>query len=172
MKKRALYIGRFQPIHLGHVDAIQQILKHPDHFDEIIIAIGSAEDSFLLENPLTASERFELILGVLEEMKIPREKVWILPVRNIDNYALWPAHVIHLCPEFNAVFSGSPIVRKLFHDFTEKKVYEINTKRVCISATEIRKKVKKGEDVSSFLPKSVQEYLQKLDFRKRLQEIE
>ncbi|MCK5304665.1 MAG: adenylyltransferase/cytidyltransferase family protein, partial [Candidatus Heimdallarchaeota archaeon] len=37
---RALYLGRFNPPHKGHIYAIEHILEHTD-IDEIIILIGS-----------------------------------------------------------------------------------------------------------------------------------
>jgi nicotinamide-nucleotide adenylyltransferase len=43
---KALFIGRFQPLHLGHLDALKQISK-----EEIIIGIGSSQYSGTKENP-------------------------------------------------------------------------------------------------------------------------
>ncbi|MFB0514560.1 MAG: adenylyltransferase/cytidyltransferase family protein, partial [Candidatus Bathyarchaeia archaeon] len=40
MVKRGLFVGRFQPIHKGHVKAISDILKQ---VDELVIVIGSAQ---------------------------------------------------------------------------------------------------------------------------------
>jgi len=48
---RGLYIGRFQPYHLGHQAVLEKIARE---MDEIIIVIGSAEASHTLENPFTA----------------------------------------------------------------------------------------------------------------------
>ncbi|MEM0023032.1 MAG: adenylyltransferase/cytidyltransferase family protein, partial [Archaeoglobaceae archaeon] len=48
---RALFIGRFQPYHLGHHEVVKKILEE---VDELIIGIGSAQESHSLENPFTA----------------------------------------------------------------------------------------------------------------------
>ena len=40
--KRAFYIGRFQPFHLGHYSVITSIAEE---VDELIIGIGSAQTS-------------------------------------------------------------------------------------------------------------------------------
>ena len=48
----ALFIGRFQPFHSGHVDAIKQISEK-----EIIIGIGSSQYSGTDDNPYSFEER-------------------------------------------------------------------------------------------------------------------
>ncbi|MCJ7698989.1 adenylyltransferase/cytidyltransferase family protein, partial [Candidatus Bathyarchaeota archaeon] len=42
MVGRGLYVGRFQPFHLGHLCAVKKILGE---VDEVIVAIGSAQYS-------------------------------------------------------------------------------------------------------------------------------
>ncbi|HLN89981.1 MAG TPA: adenylyltransferase/cytidyltransferase family protein, partial [Candidatus Binatia bacterium] len=54
MVNRGLYVGRFQPFHLGHLDAIKYVLKE---VDELVIVIGSAQYSHNSNNPFTAGER-------------------------------------------------------------------------------------------------------------------
>ena len=58
LEKRGLFLGRFQPFHLGHLDVIKQALKM---VDELVIVIGSAQYSHTFENPFTDSEREEMI---------------------------------------------------------------------------------------------------------------
>lgn len=55
---RALFVGRFQPFHNGHLAVINQLLER---HNEVIIAIGSAEESISSDNPMTAGERVEMI---------------------------------------------------------------------------------------------------------------
>ena len=51
---KALFIGRFQPFHNGHLKVVQEILKE---FDEVIIGIGSSKYSGTLDNPFSGEER-------------------------------------------------------------------------------------------------------------------
>ncbi|TMI56005.1 nicotinamide-nucleotide adenylyltransferase, partial [Candidatus Bathyarchaeota archaeon] len=37
-----LYVGRFQPFHLGHLEAVRHILSK---VDELVVVVGSAHDS-------------------------------------------------------------------------------------------------------------------------------
>ncbi|MEM2975778.1 MAG: adenylyltransferase/cytidyltransferase family protein, partial [Candidatus Bathyarchaeia archaeon] len=48
--KRGLFVGRFQPFHLGHLTAVKNILKS---VDELVIIVGSAQYSHRLDNPFT-----------------------------------------------------------------------------------------------------------------------
>ncbi len=49
MVNRGLYVGRFQPFHLGHLDAIKYALKE---VDELVIVIGSAQYSHNSQQPV------------------------------------------------------------------------------------------------------------------------
>jgi nicotinamide-nucleotide adenylyltransferase len=143
MKKisTALYIGRFQPFHLGHLDAVKQILQK---CERILIVVGSAEDSYLSDNPFTVGERISMIDEALRAEKIEASSYMILPVRNIDNYALWTAHVQMYCPYFDVVFSGSEIVRGLFESCSDKPVFGLDF-NFEISATRIRNAIKAND---------------------------
>ena len=57
---RGLYIGRFQPYHLGHQAVLESI---SEEMDEIVVVIGSAQESHTIDNPFTAGERMEMISG-------------------------------------------------------------------------------------------------------------
>ncbi|MHA1450429.1 MAG: adenylyltransferase/cytidyltransferase family protein, partial [Candidatus Hodarchaeales archaeon] len=52
---RALFLGRFNPFHLGHLAAIEYIRKDKD-VQEVVIGIGSSDKSFSLIHPFSAGE--------------------------------------------------------------------------------------------------------------------
>lgn len=165
----ALYIGRFQPFHLGHLDAIRQIFEiNPPEY--LLIGIGSAEENYLSYNPFTAGERFQMIFESLTESGIPRESFCICPVRNINHYALWPEHVRQLLPPFSRVFSGSEIIRQLFHSLPGITPIPLQN-RTGISATAVRNAMLKGEDWTTMVPAGTERILQKMEGEKRLQAI-
>ena len=105
----ALYIGRFQPFHKGHANAIEQIFKTIETGDVLYIGIGSAENNFTDQNPLTAGERFEIIESAMQEMGIDKKRYSIVPIRNIDHYALWPYHVQQYIPKISQFFMNGVI---------------------------------------------------------------
>lgn len=53
---RGIYPGRFQPFHLGHLEVLKWGLNK---VDELIVLVGSAQESHTLTNPFTAGERIE-----------------------------------------------------------------------------------------------------------------
>src|SRR3989337_2069484 len=77
MTTRGLYVGRFQPFHLGHLDAIKEVLKA---VDELVIAIGSAQYSHNLNNPFTAGERLVMVRQALMEADVDYFRIWMVPV--------------------------------------------------------------------------------------------
>ncbi|MBI2453091.1 nicotinamide-nucleotide adenylyltransferase [Candidatus Peregrinibacteria bacterium] len=166
--KIGLFIGRFQPFHLGHLDGLNQVLKE---CEKVIIGIGSAEDSFLPENPFTTRERFQMIEKTLKEKKIPENRYNIIPIRNIQNYALWTRHVELLTPPFDTVYSGSFIVRKLFNEYGKCEVKKI-TMQKNINATSIRKKMLSDENWQKFVPKVVADFILKIDGINRMKNIQ
>ena len=71
-----VYIGRFQPIHVGHLQIIKEGIKNEDKF---LIIVGSI-DKKNAKNPFTFEERKEFILGALTEDE--KKKITILGLRD------------------------------------------------------------------------------------------
>lgn len=165
--KTALFIGRFQPFHLGHLSVIKKALAEVDF---LIIGIGSAEDNFTPQNPFTAGERFEMIKNTLDKEKINPQKYCILPFRNINNYALWCQHVKLLAPPFQIVYTGSSLVKRLFENEKKYKIKDIK-KEIDICAAKIRQGMLEKGDWEKFVPKEVAKKIKELDGTKRIEEI-
>lgn len=58
MTKTAVFLGRFQPFHIGHYSIVEKILTE---YKRLMLVIGSAEKSGTDENPWTLQEREEII---------------------------------------------------------------------------------------------------------------
>ena len=58
-----VFIGRFQPFHLGHQFVVQEALKK---IDSLVLVIGSSNLEASLKNPFTFAERKDLIQKNLE----------------------------------------------------------------------------------------------------------
>lgn len=162
-----LFIGRFQPLHLGHLDALNQVFKKEK---KVIICIGSAEDDYVPDNPFTSCERYQMIEFVLADAKIKRDRFTIIPVRNIKHYSLWTRHVENLLPPFGHVYTGSKIVKRLFNVEGRHAIKPIK-KNMEISATEIRKLMVEGKNWERFVPPQIIELVKKWDGVERLKEI-
>ncbi len=140
--KQALFVGRFQPFHKGHLSVIKKALEREER---LIIVIGSAEENHEPANPFTAGERYQMIEAALEAEDISACRYVIIPVRNVENFMVWTTHVDQYIPPVDTVYTGSDIVKHLYErhgKYTIKDVEFVSQ----VSGTRIREKMLKGDD--------------------------
>ena len=125
----ALFIGRFQPFHSGHIDAIKQISEK-----QIIIGVGSSQYSGTNDNPYSFEERREMIEKALDKNK----KYKIIAIPDIHDAKNWVAHVEKIVSDFDVIYTGNKLVKRLF----KKGGYKVISLKINIniSGTELRKK--------------------------------
>ena len=154
--KTGLYIGRFQPFHLGHLSAVKQALAE---VDKLIIGIGSSQYSGMDDNPFTASKRAEMIQKALQESGIAEESFQVVEIPDIHDNPKWPFHVRSIVPEFDVLFVGDHgLVKELFEKYDSVPVQVVN-RELDISATKIREALKKGQSVEHLVAASTLELL-------------
>ncbi len=165
--RRGLFVGRFQPPHLGHLHAIKQILSE---CEEVVIAIGSAQYSHTLENPFTAGERIEMLLMAIRESGIPMERVIVVAVPDVGEHSLWVSKVVSFSPTFQRVYTNNPLVRRLF----EEAGYEVKPiilfRRREEMGKVIRQRMIEGGEWESLVPRSVAEFIKKIRGVERLRD--
>ena len=110
---KSLFIGRFQPIHKGHIHTIKQILGKDE---DIIIVVGSAQYSHTPDNPFSGGERVMFIKRALIDEDLPLERIDIVPVTDINIHPLWVSHIRSYVPYFDKAYSHNPLVKKLLED--------------------------------------------------------
>jgi len=167
-KKRGLFVGRFNPIHLGHVEAIKRILKE---VDELIIVVGSAQHSHEIDHPFTAGERITMLRLALEEVGIDPSIYMIIPVPDVDAHTTWVSLVIAHTPRFDKVYSNEALTRRLFKEAGFPVESIPLYKREIYSATEVRRRMLEGEDWKELVPRSVAEYIESIDGVGRLKDL-
>jgi len=106
---KALFIGRFQPFHNGHLKVIQNASKE---YAEIIIGIGSSQYRDALENPFTSDERKQMIKRSLDKINVKNYRVVLIP--DIHNPPKWVAHVVSIVSDFDVVLANSSFTKQLF----------------------------------------------------------
>lgn len=90
---KGIYIGRFQPLHKGHVATIDFIFENNDT-SELVIFVGSANKSISAKNPWTYQERKEMIIGSLKD-KSYFNKIQIKPLNDyLYNESRWKQQVL------------------------------------------------------------------------------
>jgi nicotinamide-nucleotide adenylyltransferase len=139
--KQALFVGRFQPFHLGHLSVIKDALKKEDR---LIIVIGSAEENHKEENPFTAAERFQMIESALLAENVNYNQFAIIPIRNVENFILWTAHVDQYIPPVYKVYTGSKIVKELYLSYGKYQIEDVKMIKD-VSGTIIREKMLKND---------------------------
>jgi len=168
MANRGLYVGRFQPFHTGHLNAIKEVLKE---VEEVVIVIGSAQYSHNINNPFTAGERLVMIRRALKEAKIDDSRLWVVPVPDVHLHMLWVAALEGYTPRFDVVYSNEPLTRRLFTEagykvksirFFERKLY---------TSTLIREKMLKNESWTTLVPKGVADFIVEIDGVNRLRDL-
>ncbi len=162
----SLVVGRFQPLHKGHMDVIRKCAEESEH---LTIGIGSAQYSHTPENPFTAGERYMMMNKSLREEGI--ENYSIVPIEDINIYPIWVAHVASLVPPFKRVYSNNPLTRRLF----EESGYEVRASplynRAVFSGTEIRRRIVEDDEWRSLVPEPVAEVIDDIDGVERIKQI-
>jgi nicotinamide-nucleotide adenylyltransferase len=166
--KRGLFVGRFQPFHKGHLQAVKEILNE---VDELIVVVGSAQYSHRVDNPFTTGERIMMIRKALEEEKVDLKRIWIVPVPDVHIHMVWVSVVEGYTPRFDVVYSNEPLTRRLFIEAG----YEVKPipfhKREIYSATEIRKRMLSGKNWEELVPKSVASLIKEIGGVERLRDL-
>lgn len=103
-----VYIGRFQPFHKGHKAIVDLTVKMMKPEDTFMIIIGSADQQETERNPLSASQRKEMLSIELEGYPVTISTINDSPY----NYDLW---IEHLCAKMLGFKSAT------HEDFFEKQ---------------------------------------------------
>jgi len=149
----ALFIGRFQPLHHGHIYVLNKIFKG---YKKIKIGIGSSQLSKTKTDPFTSEERASFINSALKERNINPDRFEIYAIPDIFNASKWVDHVISIVGDFDTIYSNSDWVRQLFQNkgFIIGEKLEIFKKKY--NATNVRKLIsKENRNWTVLVPKEV-----------------
>lgn len=171
MKKRGLYIGRFNPPHFGHLKSLEFIINDKK-IDELFIGIGSAQESFTQKNPFTSGERFEMIQLALNEIEKSNIKIFIVPLLDLNNNNQWISYLISLLPKFEIIYSNNPLVNILVSFYQGSNILIKNIplyEREKYSSTNIKTKIMNDDDSwKDLVPKMIANYILQLDGKNRI----
>jgi len=165
---RALFVGRFQPFHYGHLHAVQTILKE---CDELVLVVGSAQMSHEPDNPFTAGERLEMIRAALDAAGVPSDRYLIIPIPDAPAHRVWVSAVESQTPRFDTVYSNQSLTRRLLieagYEVRRIEMFE----RGKYEATEIRRRILEAEDWSDLVPSEVYRIVQEIDGENRIRDL-
>ena len=165
MEHPGVFLGRFQPVHNGHVLALKQIFSQEER---VFIVIGSAQAAFTPTNPFTTAERIQMLEAVLHSLDIPCTRYSIIPVPDVHNFRIWVDHITQFLPPFGRIYSGSNTTIHLFsaHKIPVKRVPL--QRRKTLSGTEIRRRMVKGENWEALVPREVAMLIKQFDGVQRI----
>ena len=151
--KTALFVGRFQPMHVGHLKAIKWILEK---YDKVIIVIGSSQESNTDKNPFDVEERKEMINKILKTENITNYEIIEIP--DVHDDEVWVKLILEKA-SFEIVFTLNSWVERCFKEFNiEVKGHPMFGD---ISGTMIRKLVRDGKQWEDLVPKEVVEIVKR-----------
>jgi nicotinamide-nucleotide adenylyltransferase len=163
-----LIVGRFQPFHRGHLETVASLRRsHPDA--SLLLAIGSAQESFTAENPFTAGERVEMIQRALSEAHL--DGCLPVPVADIHQHAQWVAYLRGLLPAFDVIYTNNPLTRLLFERERVRVESPPLIDRDQLQGAVVRRRLLQGEGWRELVPPAVARYLDEIGAPERVRRI-
>lgn len=163
---RVLFVGRFQPFHLGHLHMVRGL--SPD-FDEVILIVGSSQASHTAKNPFSYDERRRMIQGALEAEKL--DNVRLVPVPDVGIHSVWLSQLLAQVPVFQAVVSHDPLTRRLFQEAGHELLDRPLLEREVYSGSEVRQRIREGEDWTPLVPPTVGVLIREIDGEARIRSL-
>lgn len=153
-----LLVGRFQPFHLGHLEAVKYALKRVDY---LYVVVGSAQRSHERDNPFTAAERIAMIKSALDGNGVNPSKWMAIPIPDADSHSLWVSTVESMVPKFDVVFTNDALTFSLFKDEGIEVRAVPYLDRSKYSATNVRDRILERKDWESLVPPQVAKLVKK-----------
>ena len=158
-----VFIGRFQPFHLAHMQTIEIALQQSRY---VILALGSAQMERNIKNPFLAIEREQMILSNFSEQDQKRIKFvhvidvyndvkWVKLVKSLVNEVVHADDKVGLIGHFK---DDSSYYLKLFPEW---EMVELESLVGSISATPLREAYYRGEIRQAEFPLGTVEFLEK-----------
>ena len=157
-------IGRFQPFHLGHLEAVNFALSK---VEQLYIGIGSSNKSHQPRNPFTVEERRQMISSSLDGKTLKRVSIYDIP--DLDDHSKWTQSIDEIIPNYDIVISNDDFTHSLYQK-KEKDVISVKLKyREILSGTHIRKMILNEENWQDLVPDGARNILLMINAQNRLE---
>lgn len=157
-----VFIGRFQPFHLAHLQTIKIALQQSQ---QVILALGSAQQERNIKNPFLASEREEMILSNFSEADQKLIKfVHVIDVYNDEKWQklvkLLVAGVAELNAKVGLIGHFKDESSYYLRLFPEWEMVELDSLEDALSATPMREAYYRGEIQRDKFPQGTIDFLE------------
>jgi nicotinamide-nucleotide adenylyltransferase len=161
-----LLIGRFQPFHLGHLEALRFALSK---VDKLWVGLGSSNQPSQKNNPFSAEQRKEMILSSIDDFM--KEKISIYFIPDLDNHIKWIEKIDTIVPKFDIIFSNDELTKHLY----SKRSVEVTPipflKRGELSGTNIRDLIISDQKWDNLVPEGTKNFLEKTNAKEYLKNL-
>ena len=161
-----LLIGRFQPFHLGHLDAVLFALSRTEN---LFIGIGSSNKSNETRNPFSAKERREMIISSVEPSITDRIKIFDIP--DVGDHEKWTFEIDKIMPKYDVIFTNDEFTKTLFEKREMNVVPVVLKDREKFSGTNIRELIAGDKNWQDLVPDGTKKVLDTIDAKNRLKNL-
>ena len=161
-----LLIGRFQPFHLGHLDAVLFGLSRTEN---LFIGIGSSNKSNESRNPFSAKERREMITSSIEPSMAERIKIFDIP--DVGDHEKWAFEIDKIVPKHDVVFTNDEFTQTLFEKREMNVVPVVLKDREKFSGTNIRNLITEDKNWRDLVPQGTRNVLDSINAKERLKNL-
>jgi len=161
-----LLIGRFQPFHLGHLEALRFALLK---VDKLWIGLGSSNKPLQKNNPFSAEERKEMILSSIDDSIKNKIEIFFIP--DFENHKKWVEHIDTIIPKFTIVFTNDEMTKYLYSKLETKVLPIPFTNRNVLSGTNIRDLILNDQTWEELVPDGTKKFLNEINAKHRLKNL-
>ena len=151
-----MLIGRFQPFHLGHLEALKFALSK---VDKLWVGLGSSNKPVEKNNPFTAEQRKEMILSSIDDSMKERISIYFIP--DLDNHMRWIEKIDTIVPKFEIIFSNDELTKHLYSKRNIQVISIPFLKRDTLSGTNIRDLIVSDQKWDDLVPQGTRNFLKK-----------
>ena len=161
-----LLIGRFQPFHLGHLDALKFALTK---VEKLWVGLGSSNKPIEKNNPFSAEQRKEMILSSIDDSMKKKIKIFFIP--DLDNHIRWIEKIDTIVPKFGIIFSNDDLTKHLY----SKRNIQVTSipflNRESLSGTNIRDLIIRDQKWDNLVPDGTRNYLESTGAKEHLKNL-
>jgi len=161
-----LLIGRFQPFHLGHLEALQFALSK---VDKLWVGLGSSNKPVEKNNPFTAEQRKEMILSSIDDSM--KEKISIYFIPDVDNHIRWIEKIDTIVPKFDIIFSNDDLTKHLYSKRNIQVLSIPFLNRESLSGTNIRDLIVRDQKWDNLIPTGTRNFLERTGAKEHLKNL-
>lgn len=161
-------VGRFQPLHLGHLEAFAFALSR---VRMLWLGIGSSNRPPDADNPFTAAERERMLALSLPPDAAARIRTYRIP--DFGDHRLWAEHIDRTVPPYACIFTNDGATAAAYGPRTARVVPVPHVRRASLSGTNVRRLIRTGGEraCASLVPAGTLSVLESVGAAARLRSL-